>query len=51
MVNLFGDSKGEDGHFLGIIQVVRKVIITSGKYIDLINEIQASCELGFQLIG
>ena len=30
IVNIFGDSIGEDGQFLGSLQEVRKVIVTSG---------------------
>ena len=45
MVNIFGNSTGEDGP--GNLQVVRKVIISSGKFIDYYNEIVASHRLGF----
>ena len=47
MVNIFGDSVGEEGQFLGNLQVVRKLITTSGNYVDYLNEIQASLKLGF----
>ena len=45
MVNVFGDSIGEEG--LGNLQVLRKVIAISGKYADYVNEIQASHKLGY----
>ena len=47
MANVFGDSIGEEGQFLGNLQVLRKVIVTSGKYADYVNEIQASRKLGY----
>ena len=43
MVNVFGNSTGEGG--LGNLQVLRKAI--SGKYVDYIDEIQASRKLGY----
>ena len=46
MVNVFGDSIGEVGG-LGNLQVVRKVITISGKYVDYTNGIHASHKLGF----
>ena len=46
-VIIFGDSRGEEGQFLGNLQVLRKVIATSGKYADYLNEIQASHKLGY----
>ena len=45
MVNLFGDSIGEEG--LGNLQVLRKVIAISGKYAGYVSEIQASLKLGY----
>ena len=45
MVNVFGDSIGEEG--LGNLQVLRKVIAVSGRYVDYINEIQTSHKLGY----
>ena len=45
MVNVFGDSIGEEG--LGNHQVLRKLIAIGGKYVDYINEIQASHKLGY----
>ena len=47
MFNIFGDSIGEDGP--GKLQVVRKVIITSGKYVDYPDEIQVSHKLGYSV--
>ena len=44
MVNIFGHSIGEDGP--GNLRVVQKVIVTSGKYIDYLDEIRASHKLG-----
>ena len=44
MVNVFGKSTSEDGRF-GNSRVLRKVIVTSGKYGDYIKEIQASHKL------
>ena len=47
MVNVIGsDSTGEEGS-LGNLQVKRKVIAISGKYIDYVKEIQASHKLGY----
>ena len=46
MVNVFGESTGEDGR-LGNPRVLRKVIIISGKYGDYVKEIQASHKLGY----
>ena len=46
MVNVFGESTGEDGR-LGNPRVLRKVIIISGKYGDYITEIQASHMSGY----
>ena len=46
MVNIFGDSTGEEGG-LGNLQVLRKVIAISGKYGDYVKEIQASHKLGY----
>ena len=46
MVNVFGDSIGEEGG-QGNLQVLRKVIAISGKYVDYIDEIQASQKLGY----
>ena len=45
MANVFVDSTGEGG--LGNLQVLRKLIVISGKYVDYINEIQASHKLGY----
>ena len=45
MVNIFGDSIDEEG--LGNLQVLRKVIVISGKYADYVSEIQASHKLGY----
>ena len=39
MVNVFGE--------LGNLQVLRKVIVISGKYADYINDIQASQKLEY----
>ena len=47
MVNIFGGIICEEGQFLGNIQVMRKVIATSGKHVDYFNEIQASHKLGY----
>ena len=44
MVNVFGLSIDEEG--LGNLQVLRKVI-SSGKYADYVNEIQASHKSGY----
>ena len=41
MVNVFGDSIDEEGG-LGNLQVLRKVIAISGKYVEYIDELQAS---------
>ena len=41
MVDVFGESTGEEGG-RGNPQVLRKVITISGKYVDYVNEIQAS---------
>ena len=46
MVNVFGESPGEDGK-MGNPRVLRKVIIISGKYGDYVKEIQASHKLGY----
>ena len=46
MVNVFGESTGEDGR-LETPRVLRKVIIISGKYGDYVKEIQASHMLGY----
>ena len=45
MVNVFGDSIGEEGG-LGNLQGVGKAIAISGRYADYIDEIQASHKLG-----
>ena len=45
MVNVFGESIGEEGP--GNLQVLRKVIVISGKYADYVNEIKASHKLGY----
>ena len=44
MVNVFGDSIAIGP---GNLQVVRKVVVTKGKFKDYCNEIQQSYELGF----
>ena len=46
MVNVFGDSTGEEGG-LANLQVLRKVTSISGKYVDYVKEIQASHKLGY----
>ena len=46
MVNVFVDSTGEEGG-LGNLQVLRKVIVISGKYVDYVKEIQALRKLGY----
>ena len=45
VVDVFGDSASEGG--LGNLQVLRKVIAISGKYVDYVKEIQASHKLGY----
>ena len=47
MVNIGGYSVDEERQFLESIQVIRKVIVTSGKYVDYLNEIQTSHKLGY----
>ena len=44
--NVFGDSTSEEGG-LRNLQVLRKVIAISGKYVDYIDEIQASHKFGY----
>ena len=44
MVNVFGDSIASEP---GNLQVVKKVVVTVGKFKDYIDEIQQSYELGF----
>ena len=44
MVNVFGDSIASGPRNL---HVVKKVVVTVGKFTDYINEIQQSYELGF----
>ena len=44
MVNVFGDSTASGPENL---QVVKKVVVTEGKFKDYIDEIQQSYELGF----
>ena len=46
MVNVFGESTGEDGR-LGNPRVLRKVVAISGKFGDYIKEVQASHKLGY----
>ena len=45
MVGIFGDSIGEDGP--GNLQVERKVIVTDGKYVDYLDKIRATDNLGY----
>ena len=45
MVNVFGESVGSGGSVA--LQMVKKVVVTKGKYKDYVNEIQQSYELGF----
>ena len=47
MVNKFGDSSFASLDFFENLQVVRKVVVTKGKYSDYHNEIQTSIKLGF----
>ena len=44
MVNVFGDNIASGP---GNLQVIKKVIVTVGKFKDYIDEIQQSYELGF----
>ena len=44
MVNVFADSIASGS---GNLQVVKKVVVTAGKFKDYIDEIQQSYELGF----
>ena len=46
MVNVFGDSTGEEGG-LGNLQVLGKLEAISGKYGDYVKVIQASHKLGY----
>ena len=46
MVNVFGDSIASGP---GNLQVVKKVVVTVGKFKDHIDEIQQSYVLGFTL--
>ena len=46
MVNVFGESTGEDGR-QGNPRVLRKVTVISGKYGDYVKENQALHKLGY----
>ena len=42
MVNVFGDTSGQRN-----LQMVKKVVVTKGKFNDYMDEIRQSYELGF----
>ena len=44
MVNVFGDNIASGP---GNLQVVKKVVVTVGQFMDYIGEVQQSYELGF----